>query len=275
LKEFTNDSIYYGVKTGANHVFIIDYEIREKITRDCVESRKYIHSYLEPTKFNKWEIETTNKFIIGTFPSLKLDINKIPGIKTYLKQFRDELEPKPKNYNGGKWNGRKAGSYKWFETQDNIKYWRLFFKPKLVFIHTAKKHEFYYDTEKKIINNSCYFISSESKFLFVFLNSKLFEWLKKIKFVAYGDAEESGRAKLDHNKMITVPIKKVSQAIEDKFSEIVFEIKEKKKKGFDTTNLESQIELLIFKLYRLTYNEVKVIDPEFELSEQEYEAIKL
>ncbi len=32
---------------------------------------------------------------------------------------------------------------------------------------------------------------------------------------------------------------------------------------------------MVYKLYELTYEEVKVIDPEFSLSEQEYETIKV
>ncbi len=35
------------------------------------------------------------------------------------------------------------------------------------------------------------------------------------------------------------------------------------------------IDNLVYKLYQLTYDEVKVIDPEFELTEQEYTAITI
>ena len=38
----------------------------------------------------------------------------------------------------------------------------------------------------------------------------------------------------------------------------------------DTSELEKQIDHLVYKLYQLTYNEVKIIDPEFALTEQEY-----
>ena len=35
------------------------------------------------------------------------------------------------------------------------------------------------------------------------------------------------------------------------------------------------IDNLVYKLYQLTYNEVKAINSEFELTEQEYTAIKI
>ena len=43
----------------------------------------------------------------------------------------------------------------------------------------------------------------------------------------------------------------------------------------DTSALERQIDEMIYKLYKLTYDEVKVIDPEFWLSEDEYKNVKL
>jgi hypothetical protein len=42
-----------------------------------------------------------------------------------------------------------------------------------------------------------------------------------------------------------------------------------------TTALEEEIYNLVYKLYELTYDRVKVIDPEFSLRKKQYEAIKL
>lgn len=38
----------------------------------------------------------------------------------------------------------------------------------------------------------------------------------------------------------------------------------------DTSELEKQIDHLVYELYQLTYNEAKIIDPKFALIEQEY-----
>ena len=43
----------------------------------------------------------------------------------------------------------------------------------------------------------------------------------------------------------------------------------------DTLLLEADLNKLFYKLYELTFDEVKVIDPEFSLSKKEYEAMKL
>ena len=43
----------------------------------------------------------------------------------------------------------------------------------------------------------------------------------------------------------------------------------------DTSALESQIDVMIYKLYGLTYEEVKIIEPEFTISAVEYEAFEV
>ena len=62
-------------------------------------------------------------------------------------------------------------------------------------------------------------ISNADKFLSVWLNSKIFSFYKKLNFVAYGDSSESGRAKLDYNKMINVPIPNISENKKQPFIE--------------------------------------------------------
>ena len=43
----------------------------------------------------------------------------------------------------------------------------------------------------------------------------------------------------------------------------------------DTRELEKECDRLVYKLYQLTYDEVKIIDPEFALTEQGYTAITI
>lgn len=45
--------------------------------------------------------------------------------------------------------------------------------------------------------------------------------------------------------------------------------------GEKTIQIEEEINLLLFRLYDLTYDEVKIIDPEFPLTEEEYKKIEL
>ena len=59
--------------------------------------------------------------MIATFPSYNLKVSQLPKlILKRLESSRTQLEPKPRGWKGTKWDGRKAGSYQWFETQDPI-----------------------------------------------------------------------------------------------------------------------------------------------------------
>ena len=274
LKDFTDDNFYYGIKTGANHIFIIDENIKNIITLSDHISNEIIHDYIIPKDIKAWHTPQSNKYIIGTFPALNIDIEKYQGVKNYLMQYKTELEPKPRNHSG-EWGGRKQGSYKWFETQDSISYHAHFTNKKIVYIHTAIDHQFCFDTAGRYINNSCYMISSDSHYLFFFLNSKLFKWFKNIKFVAYGDATESGRAKLDYNKMTTVPIKNINVQNKAWFERLYEKIILDKNDSKNTANSENQANYKLYKLYNLTFDEVKRVDPEFALTVEEYNLIIL
>ena len=41
----------------------------------------------------------------------------------------------------------------------------------------------------------------------------------------------------------------------------------------DTSKEEQEIDLIVYKLYGLTYDEVKVVDSETSITEEEYEAM--
>jgi len=56
---------------------------------------------------------------------------------------------------------------------------------------------------------------------------------------------------------------------------LVDEILKKKKANQDTTALEREIDVLVYKLYELTYDEVKIIDKDFWLSEEEYKKVQI
>jgi hypothetical protein len=245
LKEFVHDKIFSGIKTGFNEAFVLDDAAANQLLKS--ESKKLVKPYAKSTDITKWGVRSKKYFLATGYD---LDIRKkYPTAYNYLKQFETNLK-----------NRQDQGEHWW-----NLRacaYYADFSSVKLIYIHTAINHQFYYDTEGMYINNSCYMIVSDSKYLFCFLNSKLFEWFKKIKFVAYGDASERGRAKLDYNKMITVPIKKVTSEQEKSFAALFDRIRAIKAADAkaDTSTLEAEIDRLVYGLYGLTEGEVAAIE---------------
>ena len=42
----------------------------------------------------------------------------------------------------------------------------------------------------------------------------------------------------------------------------------------DTSDLERRIDLMVYKLYDLTYDDVKIVDPDFAMSAEEYRRLE-
>jgi len=74
-----------------------------------------------------------------------------------------------------------------------------------------------------------------------------------------------------------LPIKLAGSKTQETIETLVNQILAKKSEdnSADTSELEKEIDNLVYKLYQLRYNEVKIIDPDFPLTEEEYEAIKI
>lgn len=51
----------------------------------------------------------------------------------------------------------------------------------------------------------------------------------------------------------------------DKMQELITEIE----------HIDNEIDVMVYKLYNLTYDEVKIVDPEFWLSKEEYEKFEI
>jgi len=210
LDDYTKNGIFRGITTGLNEAFIINEEIKNKIIAEDPKSSELIKPYVTGTEIEKFNLNIRNKYYLL---HIKWEFNpkEYPGIFKYLEKHKLKLEIRPEV---------KEKRYNWYAMSRYASdYFHLFELPKIIYIHTAVHHKFYYDEEGYYINNSCYLISNADKFLSVWLNSKIFSFYKKLNFVAYGDSSESGRAKLDYNKMINVPIPNISENKKQPFIE--------------------------------------------------------
>lgn len=113
--------------------------------------------------------------------------------------------------------------------------------------------------------------SFHTKYVISILNSKLMEWvIYDLCPVKMGNARKYG---LDYIRKLPLPF--IKAAKQQQFISLVDKILLSKKQGKDTGALENEIDLLVYKLYELTFDEVKIIDNNFWLSEEEYEEAKL
>ncbi|WP_170142921.1 Eco57I restriction-modification methylase domain-containing protein [Thermosporothrix hazakensis] len=186
LKEYLPNKIYYGIKTGCNEAFVINQETRDRLIAQDPASAEIIKPLLEGEDINRYEIEFKQQYLIFTRGEFKL--SKYKAIREYLEQFRERLEPRPRDWDprkAGKWNGRAPGSYQWFELQSTTAYYAEFEKPKIIFPDMANKGSFTLSTNGEYALNTAYMICSSSLSLLALLNSSLIEFFYRDKAALY------------------------------------------------------------------------------------------
>ena len=105
------------------------------------------------------------------------------------------------------------------------------------------------------------------------LNSKYLTYYFLIKFKDKHLA--GGYLAINKSTIEEFPLVNVPKPIQKKLAELSKKAHKLSADNKSIEHLEQEIDNLVYKLYELTYDEVKVIDPEFSLSKKEYEAIKL
>lgn len=168
-----NIKINFGIKTGYNEAFIIDENTKDHLTKKDSKSKELIKPLLRGRDIQKYYSTPTGYYLICTFPSLHINIEKYPAIKEYLLNFgKERLEQ------SGKKGSRKKSNNKWFETQDSISFNQEFLKPKIIWKRIGSKLRFCYDDSGCFaLDSTCIATGENIKYLTCFLNSKIGNYL--------------------------------------------------------------------------------------------------
>ncbi len=206
LVEYLGDkSIYYGIKTGFNGAFIIDEATRSELINTDPRSAEIIKPFIRGNDVRKYQTNPNNQFLI--FARRGIDIEKYSVIKKYLLQFKDQLMPKPKDWKGGKWKGRKSGTYEWYEIQDAVDYYTEFEEPKIIYPDIASSSRFTLDLQQYYPADTTFIIPQNDLFLLGVLNSKLIWLYLKRHCPALGDPDKGGRLRLKRVYLSQLPIR--------------------------------------------------------------------
>ncbi|MCW1850979.1 Eco57I restriction-modification methylase domain-containing protein [Campylobacter jejuni] len=264
LKEWHGLNIYRGILTGYNEAFIITTEKRNEILANCKDeaekerTAKLIRKMLRGRDIKRYSYEWAGLWVIGTFPSLKIDIEQYPALKQYLSQFLPRIEQ------SGEKGCRKKTSNKWFETQDNIAYYEEFEKEKIVWNRISSDLCFSYDNQKNFILDSMFSITFYSninlKYLIANLNSSISKFWIKNNAATLGDGIYG--AKIYIEKLPIPKINSKNEKIADELINLVDEILKAKEqdKNANTQKLENKNQSLVYKLYNLNEEEIKIIE---------------
>jgi hypothetical protein len=232
--------INYGIKTGYNEAFIIDKAKRDGLIKKSPNSAEIIRPILRGRDIKKYSYNFAELYLISTFPSLKIDIEKYPAVKEHLLSFG-----KHRLNQTGEKGSRKKTNNDWFETQDSISYWEDFYKRKIVWLELTDKPKFTLDLDNNFCLAGTFLLTGNSNIhtILSVLNSKLIEWLFD------GMCNSSGVGTNQWKKFVVekIPIPKTSAEIEKKIEKLI------NKDEFDI------LEEVVYSLYNLTKEEIEFI----------------
>lgn len=258
LGEYVKGKIYYGIKTGYNKAFVIDAATRAQLIAEDAKSAEVIKPFLAGKDIKRYQKPQSDKFLI--FTRRGIDIERYPAIKRHLEAFRTGLEPRPKDWKPKTryetWPGRKPGSYPWYEIQDSIDYWQEFEKPKIIYPNILRQPEFCIDKESLYTNQKCFIIGVEDYALLAILNSSvIFFLMRHILPKLRGDFYEPSSV-----FFTKFPIPHIPATANKELSKLSKAVMKQLAESKDTTALEQTIDQLVYQLYDLTEEEVRLVE---------------
>ncbi|GAA8355491.1 class I SAM-dependent DNA methyltransferase [Helicobacter pylori] len=263
--------INYGIRTGTNEAFIIPTEKREEILNACKtqEERKRTEKLIKPILRGKdikrysyewageWVINTHNGYTSALKSKIPpIDIEKYPATKAHLDAHYDTIATRS-----------DQGDTPYHLR--NCAYLEDFEKEKIVYGEIVQEPRFYLD------NGECqlgYFYAEATSFILTgehlryllgMLHSKLITFAFKTFYAGGGLGESGYRYKKAFIERLPIPkITHKNQELARKITDCtkqILALKEKDPKA-NTLDLEKEIDALVYQLYHLTDEEIKIIE---------------
>ncbi|NCS47797.1 MAG: class I SAM-dependent DNA methyltransferase [Microcystis aeruginosa BK11-02] len=276
LGEYVKGRLYRGIITGLNEAFVIDSTTRNQLIAEHPSSAEVIKPFLRGRDVKRWRIDFAEQYLIkiessenkthpwsdkGKIEAEAIFSQTYPAIYARFQKFRDKLI-------------KRDDQGRFFWELRSCKYWQEFEQPKIIIPAIVNNVEYtldlsgYYSNDKTSI---C--ITDNPYYLLAILNSSLMWWF--IQQIA--SSKQGGFFEFKPMYVSQIPIPNLTEYQKESLEKLVKKCLDYKKSDpkADTSELEKEIDNLVYKLYQLRYNEVKIIDPDFPLTEEEYEGIKI
>ncbi|EOX8266897.1 class I SAM-dependent DNA methyltransferase [Campylobacter coli] len=267
LKEWQGLNIYRGILTGYNEAFIITTEKRNEILANCKDeaekerTAKLIRKMLRGRDIKRYSYEWAGLWVINTHNGYKnqngekvevINIEYYPSLKKHFDEFYPQLEKR---------TDKGLTPY----NLRNCAYLDEFEKEKIVWNPVSGEYLFSYIKEHIFFNNSLFMMTLDVfslKYILAFMNSNCYKWLITLKTNLIQTGSYAYGAK---DKIERLPIPKINSKNEKLANELINLVDEilkakEQDKNVNTQELENKINSLVYKLYNLTEDEIKIIE---------------
>ena len=241
-------NINYGIKTGFNEAFIMDGATKDKLIAQDPKSAEIIKPILRGKDIKRYEAKFADLWLINSHNGYKnnprIEIEDYPAIKNHLDFHWDKIS-------------KRSDKGKTPYNLRNCAYLNEFEKEKIVYpCIMSSGSKFFYDNKKTYPPAPANIISGGNlNYLLVLLNSKITYFSFITYYMGGGISGE-----LKTNNLLSTPIpqfdKNQHAMLEQKADEII----KAKERGLDTTELEAEVDQMVYKLYDLTDDEIAIVE---------------
>jgi adenine-specific DNA-methyltransferase len=257
LGEYVNGKIYRGILTGLNEAFVINTTTRIRLIDEEPGSVDLIEPWLRGRDIRKWKATWAELYFINIHSSANhkwiwseaatekeaeyMFMEAYPAVYRHLSKWKKQLQ---KRDDQGKF---------WWELR-SCAYYDAFEQPKIIYPDIAQAPKFTWDESGAFLGNTAYIIPSDEKWLVGLLNSHLVWWFyKNVSSIIQG-----GYVRFIAQYMESIPIPSITDkqkiSIIDRVQKILSD-----PTNIGVSNIESEINDLIYTLYDLTSEEIKLI----------------
>ncbi|HOY86907.1 MAG TPA: N-6 DNA methylase [Methylotenera sp.] len=247
-----------GISTGGDKIF----RVSEEKAKELNLEQHLLRPVLVGGEIDKYKITDTKHLVIYTDRST--DINQYEFVQKYLLPFKDKLNSRSE---------ARSGVMPWYSL-NRQRYPELFEEKKIIMRQTSDciratfDDKSFYCVDSILVFKLKSSVDLDYKFCLAVLNSKVNNFAYK------NFTQEEGRtfAQVKPKNVRKLFIPKVAMQHQKPVIDLVDQIFALPQ-GSSSAKLEQKLDYIIYKLYKLSYAEVKTIDPNIALSEAEFNSI--
>jgi len=264
LRYLVNDQVLWGVKTGLNEAFVIDEEVRDHILRRDPQAAEIIKPFLFGEDVRRYHICFGRRYLLYMYHGI--DISRYPSVQEYLSAYRQRLQA-------------RATKQAWYELQQpSVALVSVFQTAKILYPEIAPECRFTLDTQGYFANNKTFILPIDDRYLLGILNSRIsFFYFNTLcasleggdgrylefraQYVREFPVREVGADNSDGRAIKVHIVELVNQMLElQKQLAATKTPTEKTAIQRQTNATDHQIDQLVYKLYGLTKEEIKIVE---------------
>ena len=265
-------NIYYGIKTGCNEAFVINEAKREELVAQDPRSADIIKPFLRGRDIKRYHIQWEGLYLLfipwhfplhedSTITGASQEAEEsfreeYPFIYNHLLQYQDKLSRRNRSETGIR--------YEWYALQRCANtYYPEFAREKIIYPNMTKFFPFVYDPDEFYTNDKSFIITGGNylKYLTGYFNSRVAaKWIRENCPELQGGTRELRKVFFENILIppVTETIQHLISQIEDKVNKILDA--KRTDPDADVSDLEKRIDQIVYLLYSLTPEEIKIVE---------------